>query len=72
MHFAAQHGHLDIVKFVAEYSEDKNPTDENGFTPLNFARENGHLEIVNYFERSLRKRCRSEDDEIRSLKKLRL
>ena len=46
LHEAAQGGHLEIVKYIAEHSEDKNPTTKYGETPYSLAKRNGHFLIV--------------------------
>ena len=48
MHHAASNGHLDIVKFLSSNLTDKNPSDDNGATPLHYAAFGGHLDIVKY------------------------
>ena len=37
IHFASLEGHLEIIKYIAEYLEDKNPATHDGVTPLHFA-----------------------------------
>ena len=44
-HKAAEDGHLSICQLIIENSENKNPTDRYGLTPLHLAAENGHLSI---------------------------
>ena len=45
---AAQNGHLDIVRFLAEVGADKDQTANNGVTPLMVAAAHGHLDIVRF------------------------
>ncbi len=48
-YLAARLGHLDIVKYMVEYSRASfNETDENCRTMLHFAVESGNLELVKY------------------------
>lgn len=48
-YLAAHLGHLDIVKYIVEYSRASfNETDENCRTMLHFAVESGNLELVKY------------------------
>ena len=48
-YLAARLGHLDIVKYIVEYSRASfNETDENCRTMLHFAVESGNLELVKY------------------------
>ena len=42
---AAKMGHLDVCKFIIERVENKNPSDNDGKTPLHMAAEYGRLEI---------------------------
>ena len=45
---AAENGRLKEVKRIVQNSEDKNPRDKNGWTPLHFASRYGHLNIVKF------------------------
>ena len=45
---AAQEGHFEIVKYISQYLEDKNPANNEGNTPLFMAAQEGHLEMVQY------------------------
>ena len=48
-YLAARCGHLDIVKYIVEYSRASfNETDENCRTMLHYAVESGNLELVQY------------------------
>ena len=48
-YLAARCGHLDIVKYIVEYSRASfNETDENCRTMLHYAVESGNLELVKY------------------------
>ena len=44
-HKASEDGHFSICQLIIENSENKNPTDIYGLTPLHLAAENGHLSI---------------------------
>ena len=48
IHFAADQGHLEIVKFLSKLVDNPNPQDTLGFTPIYHAASEGHLEIVKY------------------------
>ncbi len=50
LHIAAYNGHLDVVKYIAGYLEDKNPVTNDGSTPLSLAEVAGHLEIFSYLK----------------------
>ena len=45
---AAMRGHFYVVKYIMDNSEDKNPSDSVGDTPLHRAAKGGHLVIVRY------------------------
>jgi len=53
LHFAAQQGHLDVVKFLTARIEDKNPSDDDGYTCLHGASEKGQLNIFKYYKEEL-------------------
>merc|ERR1712004_578899 len=53
LHFAAQQGHLDVVKFLTARIEDKNPADDDGYTCLHGASEKGQLNIFKYYKEEL-------------------
>ena len=44
-HYAAKHGHTDIVKLLSGRLEDLNLPDGDSVTPLHFAANQNHLEI---------------------------
>ena len=44
--FAAEHGHLEVVRLLFEAGADKDAADTDGSTALRFAARNGHLEVV--------------------------
>jgi ankyrin repeat protein len=46
LHWAAEFGELKVVKLLLEHSEDKNPADKDGRTPLHSAARHGYLEMV--------------------------
>ena len=48
IHFAADQGHLEIVKFLSKLVDNPNPQDTLGFTPIYHAASEGHLDIVKY------------------------
>ena len=48
LHSAAQNGHLEIVKYIAGNLDNKNPSAENGDTPLSLAQNAGQLEVANF------------------------
>ena len=48
IHFAADQGHVEIVKFLATLVDNPNPQDTLGYTPIYHAASEGHLEIVKY------------------------
>ena len=50
LHFAAQQGHLDVVKFLTARIEDKNPSDDDGYTCLHGVSEKGQLNIFKYYK----------------------
>ena len=47
-HDAAIRGHFNVVKYIVDNSEDKNPPDCQRYTPLHKAANRGHLAIVSY------------------------
>ena len=48
LHLAAENGHYNICKKIIENVQDKNPSDENGWTPLHLATLFGHLKVCEY------------------------
>ena len=48
LNFLAKKGHLPLLKALIERLENKNPTDDNGVSPLHSAAEHGQLEIVKF------------------------
>ena len=48
LHRAAMNGKLEIVQFLVPLLSDKNPKDNDDWTPLHWAAKHGHLEIVMY------------------------
>ena len=48
LHYAAEHGHLDVVKLLLEHGADPNIQNNSGKTPLHYAALDGHLEIVKF------------------------
>ena len=47
-HWAAFNGHLEIVKHLVQFLDDKNPADKDGQTPLHWAATHCHLDIVKH------------------------
>ena len=47
-HTAAKKGDFAVCQSMMEKLEDKNPRDEDGFTPLHWAAKNGHLELYQW------------------------
>ena len=47
LHLAARNNHENIVKYMLEFINDKNPKDNRGMTPLHLAALNKHENIVN-------------------------
>ena len=48
LHVAAEHGQLDVCKFLCSNLQEKNPKDDNGKTPLNNACSNEHWKAVHF------------------------
>ena len=48
IHYAALHGHLEIVKFLALFTSNPNSPDNEGLTPSEYARSKGFFEIDAY------------------------
>jgi CDK inhibitor PHO81 len=48
LHYAAMHGHADVVSYLLE-SADPATTDMDGYTPLMHAITHGHLDVVRIF-----------------------
>ena len=51
IHYAAQNGHLKIVKFLALFTSNPNSPDKSGSTPSQYARRKGFLEIDEYLNK---------------------
>ena len=49
IHYAAEEGHLEIVKFLASYTSNPNAPDKSGLTPSEYARSKGYLDIDAFF-----------------------
>ena len=47
LHYASEHGNLDIVSILIKYGANINTKDIKGVTPLSLAKKNKHKEIVN-------------------------
>ena len=50
LHFAAQFGQLDVVKYLADLVPDVNVKDSKDKSPLDYAKENDHAEVVEFLE----------------------
>ena len=48
VHWAADNGYFDIVKYLVDITEDKNPRDKNGNRPLHYAAKKGHFNTMKY------------------------
>ena len=48
LHWAAGNGYFDVVKYIVDNTEDKNPRDTNGNRPLHYAAMMGHLDTLKY------------------------
>ncbi len=48
LHYAADNGHLEIVKLLIANDADVNAKDNTGYTPLHWAAMHGHLDIVKF------------------------
>ena len=46
LHYAAEKGHVAVVKILLRDGADKNGKDEKGRTPLSHAAENGHALVT--------------------------
>ena len=51
IHRAAQNGHLEVVKTLANFTENPNATNYEGLTPIHLAAMNGHTEVVKYLSK---------------------
>ncbi len=50
LHWAAEKGHLDVVKYLVEKGADVKAANNDGRTPLNMAARNSHLDVVKYLK----------------------
>ena len=48
LHWAADSGYFDVVKYLVDIVEDINPRDTNGNRPLHYAAMKGHLDTLKY------------------------
>ena len=53
LHFAAEHGHLEVCKFLMENISEKNPRDNFGDTPLGLAKKNRHFKTACFITKYL-------------------
>ena len=51
IHRAAQNGHLEVVKILANFTENPNATNFDGLTPIHLAAMNGHTQVVKYLSK---------------------
>ena len=51
IHRAAQNGHLEVVKMLANFTENPNATNSDGLTPIHLAAMNGHTQVVKYLSK---------------------
>jgi len=56
LHYAAEHGHLDVALLLIERGADVNSRNNEGKTPLDVAREEGHVEVARVIEEHSRGR----------------
>ena len=54
MHYAAYYGKLEVCKFIMANSDDKNPENMYGVTPLHLSAERGYLDIWKFIIKNLR------------------
>jgi len=70
LHFAADKGHLDVVKYLVNQKTDIN-AQANGYspgTPLHLASQNGHLDVVEYLvNRNADANAKTNDDDFSCL-----
>ena len=59
---AAMRGHFNVVKYIVDNSEDKNPSDAIGDTPLHRAAMGGHLPIVRYIMDNIEDKSPKDQD----------
>ena len=53
---------MEIVKYIVNHLEDKNPADNEGWTPLHIAAQERHLEIVKYISQHLEDKNPAKND----------
>ncbi|KAF6139590.1 hypothetical protein GIB67_033594 [Kingdonia uniflora] len=51
IHFAAQKGHLEVVRTLLSLGASIKASNRKGFTPLHFAAQGSHAELVKYLVR---------------------
>ena len=51
IHRAAQNGHLEVVKTLANFTENPNAANSDGLTPIHLAAMNGHTEVIKYLSK---------------------
>ena len=58
MHVMAERGHLDLCKFIATVTEERNPQCQNKWMPIHFAAQAGHSKVLNFLcEEIVDKNC---------------
>ena len=61
MHVMAERGHLDLCKFIATVTEERNPQCQNKWTPIHFAAQAGHFHVLNFLcEEIVDKNCKTD------------
>ena len=43
---AARENHLEVVKFLSQFTDDPNAGNDQGKTPIHYAAEEGHLDVI--------------------------
>lgn len=57
-----KHGHIDIYQEIIDELDDKNPKDEDGWTPLHEAAQEGHLKIYDLILINVEEKDPSDDN----------
>ena len=48
IYIAARFGYVDLVRFIASYTENPNIAKTNGWTPIHAAAKNGHTKVLEF------------------------
>jgi hypothetical protein len=56
LHWAADNGYFDVVKYIVDITEDKNPRDTNGNRPLHYAAMKEHLDLKYLVDKEVKSR----------------